>query len=163
MHHSGVVLVTGASTGIGRDAAVALAKKEPKLLVFAGVRSSSSAKAIEALKLPNLKPVSLDVASDRSVDGAYKAITKEAAKRGLPFVGLVNNAGIAAVSWVWIESTWIRFDSRAARAPYSTVTPSFTERARGVPQPQGRAGHLRRERLRPPEGHAEIPSPPSQE
>lgn len=95
VHKSGVVLVTGASTGIGHDAALALAKKEPKLLVFAGVRSKEAGKAIDALGLENLKPLTLDVTSDKSVDSAYKAIAKES--RGLPFVGLVNNAGVSAV------------------------------------------------------------------
>jgi NAD(P)-dependent dehydrogenase (short-subunit alcohol dehydrogenase family) len=97
VHKAGVVLVTGASTGIGRDAALALAKREPKLLVYAGVRSKDAGKAIEALNMENLKALTLDVTSDKSVDGAYKAIAKEMQARGLPFVGLVNNAGIAAV------------------------------------------------------------------
>ncbi len=102
MHKSGIVLITGASTGIGRDAAVALAKREPKLVVFAGVRSKDAGKAIEGVKLENLKPLALDVTSEGSVGSAYKAITKEMGKRGLPFVGLVNNAGIAHVcACVW--------------------------------------------------------------
>lgn len=38
-HTTGGVLVTGASTGIGRDAAITLATKEPGLIVYAGVRN----------------------------------------------------------------------------------------------------------------------------
>lgn len=101
MHKAGVVLVTGASSGIGKDAAVALAKREPKMVVFAGVRSNSAAKELEGLKMENLKAVTLDVTSDRSVDGAFKMITKEMDKRGLPFIGLIGNAGVSAVGLVW--------------------------------------------------------------
>lgn len=103
MHKAGVVLVTGASTGIGKDAAVALAKREPKMVVFAGVRSRDAAKGIENLKIGNLKAVTLDVTSDGSVNGAYKAVTKEMEKRGLPFVGLVGNAGVSAVRGLVVE------------------------------------------------------------
>lgn len=100
VNKAGVVLVTGASSGIGKDAAVALANREPKMVVFAGVRSNSAAKELEGLKIDNLKAVTLDVTSDGSVNGAYKAISKEMDKRGLPFIGLVGNAGVSAVGLI---------------------------------------------------------------
>jgi hypothetical protein len=39
VHTKGGVLITGASTGIGRDAAVALASKQKGFVVYAGVRN----------------------------------------------------------------------------------------------------------------------------
>jgi NADPH:quinone reductase-like Zn-dependent oxidoreductase len=39
VHTKGGVLITGASTGIGRDAAVALASKHKGFVVYAGVRN----------------------------------------------------------------------------------------------------------------------------
>ena len=39
VHTKGGVLITGASTGIGRDAAVALASNQKGFVVYAGVRN----------------------------------------------------------------------------------------------------------------------------
>ncbi|EWM25290.1 short-chain dehydrogenase reductase sdr, partial [Nannochloropsis gaditana] len=103
-HTTGGVLVTGASTGIGRDAAITLATKEPGLIVYAGVRNLRDAKAITALHLPNLLPVTMDVTKDNSVQAARRTILKDLASRGpepdnpLPFVGLVNNAGVTGMA-----------------------------------------------------------------
>lgn len=171
MHKSGVVLVTGASTGIGHDAALALAKKEPKLLVFAGVRSKEAGKAIDALGLENLKPLALDVTSDKSVDSAHKAIAKEMAQRGdLPFVGLVNNAGVSAVRGRFLLARVARVDGGNAMSAERHLHKSLNlphallfitiGRSRGVRINQGRAGDLRREFLWVDAGHAEASSAP---
>ena len=102
---TGGVLITGASSGIGRDAAVALATKEKGFMVFAGVRSSKDGKALSQLGLKNLVPVTLDVTSESSISSAYKAIMKDLGKKNLPFVGLVNNAGACSCLSCHILST----------------------------------------------------------
>ncbi len=86
------VLVTGASTGIGRKITERLAADG--YFVYAGARKEADLKALGAIK--NVQPVRLDVTSVQDIDAALETITK--AGRGL--YGLVNNAGIATVGSV---------------------------------------------------------------
>jgi NAD(P)-dependent dehydrogenase (short-subunit alcohol dehydrogenase family) len=80
------VLVTGASTGIGRKITERLAADG--YFVYAGARKESDLKALGAIK--NVQPVHLDVTSEKDIAAAVETVTK--AGRGL--YGLVNNAGI---------------------------------------------------------------------
>lgn len=91
VHDSGAVVISGASTGIGFSAAVALARAAPGLTVYAGVRRAADAARVRAEALRNLKPLELDVADEGSIVRALAAV--EAA--GAPLVGVVNNAGLA--------------------------------------------------------------------
>lgn len=81
-----VVLVTGASTGIGRDIAQLLAERGAR--VFGTARNPQSAKPIRGVEF-----VRLDVTDDASVIEAIKSIVQKAG----PIQHLVNNAGYAAV------------------------------------------------------------------
>jgi len=81
------VLVTGASTGIGRKIAERLAADG--YFVYATARKPEDLKALAALK--NVQAISLDVTHPQDIDAAVRAISKSG--RGL--YGLVNNAGIA--------------------------------------------------------------------
>ncbi len=83
------VLVTGASTGIGRKITEHLASKGH--FVYAGARKEEDLKALGAIK--NVQAIRLDVTRQADIDAAVETIRK--AGRGLH--GLVNNAGIAAV------------------------------------------------------------------
>jgi len=83
------VLVTGASTGIGRKITEHLAAKG--YFVYAGARKQADLEALGAIK--NVQAVKLDVTRQEDIDAAVATITK--AGRGL--YGLVNNAGIATV------------------------------------------------------------------
>lgn len=94
VNNKGIVLITGASTGIGRDAAVYLSKKYPSYHVLASVRKDSDFEAIERIGSDNLKPILLDVTSDESCVKAVETIKDIMSSTGLPFVALVNNAGI---------------------------------------------------------------------
>lgn len=89
------IVISGASTGIGYDAAVQLADD---FVVYAGVRKEKDADNLRSLGKSTLVPVILDVASQESVDEAYEKITADAAERGIPVWAIVNNAGIMTAS-----------------------------------------------------------------
>jgi NAD(P)-dependent dehydrogenase (short-subunit alcohol dehydrogenase family) len=86
------VLVTGASTGIGR--ATALRLDAAGWLVHAGVRREADAESLRAEGSERLSPVQLDVTDPAQIAAAADAISAEG--RGLD--GLVNNAGVAVPS-----------------------------------------------------------------
>ena len=81
------VLVTGASTGIGRNLTEHLAAAG--YFVYAGARKDAD--LAELGKIKNVHPLRLDVTKQADVDAAVAEVTK--AGRGL--WGLVNNAGVA--------------------------------------------------------------------
>ena len=83
------VLITGASTGIGRMAAERLAKAG--YFVYAGARKQSDIDALNAIE--NIKAVKLDVTVQKEIDAAVELIRNEG--RGL--WGLVNNAGVNVI------------------------------------------------------------------
>jgi NAD(P)-dependent dehydrogenase (short-subunit alcohol dehydrogenase family) len=84
------VLVTGASTGIGR--ATALRLDGAGWRVFAGVRKEADAESLAQEGSPNLVPVILDVTDPEQIAAAAARIEMES-DGGLD--GLVNNAGVA--------------------------------------------------------------------
>ena len=86
------ILVTGASTGIGRKVTERLAADG--YFVFAGARKPEDLKALGALK--NVQAVRLDVTKQDEINAVADLISKSG--RGL--YGLVNNAGIATVGTV---------------------------------------------------------------
>jgi NAD(P)-dependent dehydrogenase (short-subunit alcohol dehydrogenase family) len=80
------ILVTGASTGIGRKITERLAAHG--YFVYAGARKETDLQALGAI--PNVRAVRLDVTRPEDIDAAVESVTKGG--RGL--YGLVNNAGI---------------------------------------------------------------------
>jgi NAD(P)-dependent dehydrogenase (short-subunit alcohol dehydrogenase family) len=87
------VLITGCSSGIGRESALALARHG--FTVLAGVRRDADADALRALNLPDLVPVCpLDVTSHEHITRAVQFAADELRRRELPgLFALVNNAG----------------------------------------------------------------------
>ena len=83
------VLVTGASTGIGRKITERLAADG--YFVYAGARKESDLAELDAIE--NVDALRLDVTNPAEIAAAVETITK--AGRGL--YGLVNNAGVAIV------------------------------------------------------------------
>ncbi|MDP9199108.1 MAG: SDR family NAD(P)-dependent oxidoreductase [Pseudomonadota bacterium] len=81
------VLVTGASTGIGRKITERLAADG--YFVYAGARKDSDLAELNAIE--NVQALRLDVTKPEEIAAAVEAVT--AAGRGLH--GLVNNAGVA--------------------------------------------------------------------
>lgn len=85
--NSKTVLVTGASSGIGRKITEHLAAEGH--IVYATARKDEDLKALGAIK--NVHPIRLDVTQPADIAAAVETVTK--AGRGL--YGLVNNAGVA--------------------------------------------------------------------
>eukprot|EP00051_Salpingoeca_urceolata_P014182 m.179938 g.179938 ORF g.179938 m.179938 type:complete len:351 (+) comp18003_c0_seq3:2494-3546(+) len=119
------VVITGCSSGIGRDAAVQLARRG--FTVFAGVRKEAdrarslilelpwsprlfSPTAIARLKrqpfpnpvslkregLSTLVPIIMDVSNEESLDEAAAAVRKGLVKTETKLYALINNAGVSA-------------------------------------------------------------------
>jgi NAD(P)-dependent dehydrogenase (short-subunit alcohol dehydrogenase family) len=86
------VLVTGASTGIGRKITEHLAAKGH--FVYAGARKQADLDALGAIR--NVQAIKLDVTQQADIDAAVVTITKSG--RGL--YALVNNAGVASLGTV---------------------------------------------------------------
>jgi len=84
------VLITGASTGIGRDAAERLAAAG--YFVYAGARKAADINALN--EIDNVMAVRLDVTKQDEIDAAVELVRKEG--RGL--WGIVNNAGVNVVA-----------------------------------------------------------------
>ena len=83
------VLVTGASTGIGRTMTELFASKG--YFVYAGARKDQDIADLN--KIPNVQAIKLDVTSKADIAAAVATVGR--AGRGL--YGLVNNAGVAVV------------------------------------------------------------------
>ena len=84
------LLITGASTGIGRACALHMTSLDWR--VFAGVRKETDGEALRAAASPNLTPVFLDVTDSKSISSAAGIVAEAVGPDGLS--GLVNNAGI---------------------------------------------------------------------
>lgn len=83
------ILITGATTGIGRSMAELMASKGH--FVYAGARKDKDMEELNAID--NIQAVRLDVTDQEQIDAAVKTITE--AGRGL--YGLINNAGVGVI------------------------------------------------------------------
>src|SRR5262245_20680274 len=87
---SGAVVVTGASTGIGR--ATALRLDGAGYRVFAGVRKEADARGLAQAGSDRLTPVTLDVTKVDEIESVREQVAEAVDGQGV--VGLVNNAGV---------------------------------------------------------------------
>ena len=89
---SNVILITGASTGFGRDTAETLARAGHA--VFASMRDieGKNREHANALAMQGVQVVELDVSQDDSVDAAVSAVLAKAGRIDV----LINNAGVAS-------------------------------------------------------------------
>jgi len=90
MSSKGGIVVTGASTGIGRACALDLARRG--FHVFAGVRQESAGTSLAEEAGANVSPVLLEITNADQIRQAVQTV--DDSLQGQPLVGLVNNAGI---------------------------------------------------------------------
>lgn len=83
------VLITGASTGIGKDCALYLAERG--FDVFAGVRSESDFDSLSSIH-KNLRPIKIDVTKLDQIQAAYGKVSELVSPSDS--FALINNAGI---------------------------------------------------------------------
>ena len=92
VHKKGIILLTGASSGIGRHTAEHLTK-----VGYTVVGTVISEKEMDELKSENIRnliPIVVDVTNHDHCNTAINTIEKEMRARNLPLVAVVNNAGI---------------------------------------------------------------------
>ncbi len=87
MQKEQTIFITGASSGIGREIAIRLAKAGHK--VFAGIRRKIDKEEIETLN-KNIKGVYIDITNSASIDKAFWYVMHQVNKIDV----LINNAGI---------------------------------------------------------------------
>ncbi len=80
------IVVTGASSGIGREIALTLSRGG--YFVYAGARKPADIEALS--RLPNIEGIRLDVTVQADIDQAVRTVQEG----GLALFGLVNNAGV---------------------------------------------------------------------
>jgi NAD(P)-dependent dehydrogenase (short-subunit alcohol dehydrogenase family) len=88
--HRKAVVVTGASSGIGRACALKLDRADYQ--VFATVRREKDAESLRQATSEYLTPVFLDVTDEASIAAAAHIVAQAVDEAGL--AGLVNNAGV---------------------------------------------------------------------
>ena len=84
------ILITGASSGIGRKTAEVLAAEG--YFVFAGARKEKDLKELSAMD--NIQGIRLDVTVQADIDAAVKTVEEA----GLGLYGLINNAGVVVLA-----------------------------------------------------------------
>jgi NAD(P)-dependent dehydrogenase (short-subunit alcohol dehydrogenase family) len=88
---TGNVVITGASSGIGKASALRL--DQLGFRVFAGVRRERDGEALRHEASERLTPLVIDVTDTASIDAAVAVVTNAIGSAGL--TALINNAGIA--------------------------------------------------------------------
>jgi short-subunit dehydrogenase len=93
----GVVVLTGATSGLGKDAAFFLAKQG--YYVIAGARNDAKAKILQdeataAGVADRLQAIALEAGNDSHYTNAVSVAEAAMGRESVPFAGLINNAGV---------------------------------------------------------------------
>lgn len=93
-HNYGAILITGASSGIGRTTALHLDRLG--FTVFGTVRSQKDAEALCTKGSNRLVPIIMDVTDQDSINRAREQVSQAVGEAGL--AGLVNNAAVGFIA-----------------------------------------------------------------
>lgn len=123
------VVVTGASTGIGRATAVRLDREGFR--VFGGVRKPADGESLRSAASPSLVPLLLDVTDAGAISDAVAQVTAEVGDAGL--AGLVNNAGVAVGGVVeFLDIEQLRYQLEVNLVGAVAVTKAFLPQIRSA-------------------------------
>lgn len=84
-----IILISGASTGIGKACALSSAQKGD--IVYAGCRKDQDIENLNSLH-ENIKPIKFDITIEEDIHSVFNLINKEHQKLDCLF----NNAGVSA-------------------------------------------------------------------
>jgi NAD(P)-dependent dehydrogenase (short-subunit alcohol dehydrogenase family) len=133
------VVVTGASTGIGR-AAVASAVRGGAH-VFAGVRKEADAESLRTEFGASVTPLLFDVADEASVAAAAEQVGRALGAQRL--FGLVNNAGVAVAGpLLHLDTDEVRRQFEVNLFGVHNVTRAFAPLLGADPDRTGRPGRI---------------------
>jgi short-subunit dehydrogenase len=90
LHDKQFIVITGASTGIGKATAIHLDKLGFR--VFAGIRKEADGEALMKEASDRLSPILIDVTDGNSIAAALSTVTEKTSGK---LLGLVNNAGLS--------------------------------------------------------------------
>ena len=133
------IVVTGASTGIGRAAVAAAVRAGAH--VFASVRKQADADGLTQEFAAAVTPVLFDVADEAGVRAGASLVAQKLGKRRL--FGLVNNAGIA------VPGPLLHLDTEELKRQFEInlfgvhrVTQAFAPLLGADPEREGRPGRI---------------------
>lgn len=133
------IVVTGASTGIGR-AAVAKAVHEGAH-VFGSVRKQADADSLKAEFGEEVTPLLFDVADEAAVKAGAAQVEQALGKRRL--MGLVNNAGIAVSGpLLYLDTDELRRQFEVNLYGVHNVTRAFSNVLGADPERTGKPGRI---------------------
>jgi len=87
------ILITGASSGLGKEMALRMAKQG--FTVFAGVRKQADGELLKK-EASGIRPLILDITSEQHINEAFVEIELQCGRQGL--AALINNAGFSHFS-----------------------------------------------------------------
>lgn len=133
------VVITGASTGIGRAAAASAIAKGAH--VFANVRKQADADALRQKFGEAVTPVLFDVADDAAVNAGAEQVARVLGARTL--YGLINNAGIAVPGpLLYLDSAELRRQFEVNLIGVHNVTRAFAPLLGADPDRIGLPGRI---------------------
>jgi len=116
------VVITGASTGIGKTCALYL--DQLGYQVFAGVRKLADGAILQKQAINHLQPILIDVTQDDTIKQASEIVSQKVGSAGI--TGLINNAGIVVAGPLeFLPTTMLRQQFEVNLFGQMAVTQAF--------------------------------------